>query len=115
MLTICLDAPEGSTLSISTGGRTNIAVEEGVTFTCSHSGDSNPEPNRYTFYKDEDKEQNDTSSDWGPITSTSVNDDGSVSCVASNTIGSAVKSEESDITIEGINYQHDLSHVGLCA
>ena len=83
-------------------------MEEEVTFTCSHSGDTNPNPNRYTFYKDENKEQNNTSPNWGPITFVSVNDEGSVSCAASNAIGAAVKSEESHITIEGITNQPDL-------
>ena len=105
ILNICLVAPEGkSTVSISTdGGRTNIAVEEEVTFTCSYSGDSNPDPNRYTFYKDQQEEKNETSSEWGPISSTSVNDGGSVSCVASSDIGQAQESGEMQVTVEGIN------------
>ena len=77
-------------------------MEEDVTFTCSHSGESNPGPNRYTFYNDGNKEQNKTSSTWGPISFTSVNDGGPVSCVASNEIGEAQDSDEMQITVEGI-------------
>ena len=78
-------------------------MEEEVTFTCSHSGESNPLPDHFTFYKDQ-QEKNETSSAWGPFSFTSVNDGGTVSCVASNEIGQAEKSDEMQITVEGINH-----------
>ena len=89
-------------MSISTEAqRTNIAVGEEITFTCTHSGDSNPSPDRFTFYKDGGEQNSSTYTKWTPNAPSSIKDGGSFSCVASNTVGVAERSDEKVITVEG--------------
>ena len=95
--------PEGSSsLSISTGTRYNIAVNEQVTFTCSHQQDSNPEPDNYEFNKDGQEQQNSSSTTWS-FSSDDVTKGGEVTCSASNEVGPADDSDPITITIEGTN------------
>ena len=93
--------PEGSSsLSISTGTRYNIAVNEQVTFNCSHQQDSNPKPNNYEFNKDGTSVQIGPGPTWS-FSSDDVREEPEVTCSASNVVGSADDSDPRKITFEG--------------
>ena len=92
----------GPWLSI-TPDRSDIAVDEEVTFTCNRGQDSDPDYNHFSFYHRGELRVNQTSNKWGPMTLAKVrSDSGNYSCAVSNALEESQISEELHIDVQGI-------------